>query len=91
MRNSSGATPTLLRKTFQKASSVLKPQKSATAETGMSVPESSSIARAIRTKKYKMICINEDENENLDALENIQKKLVAAFDEILPGKSSFEK
>jgi hypothetical protein len=57
----------------------------------LDVDDADSIARAIRTKKYKMICINEDENENLDAFENIQKKLVAAFDEILPGKSSFEK
>ena len=49
------------------------------------------IAKAICERKYKAICINEDENENLDVFENIQKKLVAAFEQILPQKSTFEK
>lgn len=57
----------------------------------LDVDDADSIARAIHANKYKIICINEDENENLDVFENIQKKLVAAFDEILPEKSSFEK
>ena len=57
----------------------------------LDVDDAGDIAKAICEKKYKAICINEDENENLDVFENIQKKLVAAFEQILPQKSTFEK
>ena len=57
----------------------------------LDVDRAEDIATAIRNNKYKMICINEDENENLDTFENIQKKLVEAFEQILPQKSTFEK
>ena len=57
----------------------------------LDVDDAGDIAKAICERKYKAICINEDENENLDVFENIQKKLVAAFEQILPQKSTFEK
>ena len=57
----------------------------------LDVDYADDIAKAICRKRYKVICINEDENENLDTFENIQRKLVAAFEEILPEKSSFER
>lgn len=57
----------------------------------LDVDPADKVAKAIQESKYKVICINEDENENMDTFENIQRKLIAAFDQILPEKSSFEK
>ncbi|MDA3055410.1 MULTISPECIES: Stealth CR1 domain-containing protein [unclassified Campylobacter] len=45
------------------------------------------LCNAIKTKKYKEICINDGEIENYDdIMQNVQK----AFDSILPEKSKFE-
>lgn len=57
----------------------------------LDVDSADKVAHAIRNQTYRCICINEDENENLDTFENIQKKLIEAFDRILPEKSHFEK
>jgi len=43
---------------------------------------------AVYKQKYKVVCLNDA--ENLD-FEKVQKQAVAAFESILPNKSSFEK
>ena len=46
------------------------------------------LCNAIRNRKYKMICVNDDiAVENVDT---IIKKVREAFDSILPEKSSYE-
>lgn len=57
----------------------------------LDVDYSETIAQEIRRQKYQVICINEDENENLEPFEKIQSQLIGAFESILPEKSSFEK
>lgn len=57
----------------------------------LDIDPADKIAKAMIERRYKMICVNEDENENLDTFENIQRKLIAAFEAILPEKSAFEK
>ena len=43
---------------------------------------------SIKKQKYKAVCVN-DTNPDLD-FEKEQKKLIEAFEAILPEKSSFE-
>lgn len=47
------------------------------------------IFNAIRNKKYKTICIN-DEFEG-DDFEEVQRKIICVFNEMLPQRSSFER
>ena len=51
--------------------------------------KNSAIYRAIRYHKYKMICIN-DKVSN-EKFEKVEAELRAAFEKVLPEKSSFEK
>lgn len=50
--------------------------------------EDAAWSDSIRKQKYKVVCLND--TEDLD-YEKIQKQAVAAFESILPNKSSFEK
>lgn len=50
-----------------------------------------SIADAIRTKKYPLISIDEKIGEKLVRFEDAKREINSAFEEILPDKSSFEK
>ena len=43
--------------------------------------------KAIRSQKYKILCANDADIENFELL---RKELTAAFEEVLPEKSSFE-
>lgn len=53
-----------------------------------SIGDDADITKAITSGEYKVICLN-DSNPNLDFEKN-QAELVAAFEEILPDKCSFE-
>lgn len=50
--------------------------------------ENEQLYEAIRKQKYKYICINDDCSE--EEYEVIKKKVIDAFEEILPQKSEFE-
>ncbi len=51
--------------------------------------DNSRILKAIRTQKYKLLCINDKENKA--DFETEKKKMIDAFESVFPGKSSFEK
>ena len=48
-----------------------------------------AIDTALRKQQYKMICMNDD--SRICRFEEEKQKLIAAFEAILPEKSSFEK
>ncbi len=48
------------------------------------------IAKDIRNQKYKMVCINDSWDVNKENFDTIKHEINAAFDSILPQKSSFE-
>lgn len=51
-----------------------------------------NVCTAIKTQKYKMVCLNESSEEySYEQFEEISTKIKQAFNEILPNKSSFEK
>lgn len=51
--------------------------------------DNSKITRAIAKQKYKMVCIN-DQDESVD-FDKCKKEINNSFEKILPNKSSFEK
>ena len=48
------------------------------------------IIRAIKTKKYKMICLNEGKPGSIIDFDNQKKRLQRAFQEVFPYKSGYE-
>lgn len=52
--------------------------------------DNKEVVDAIRTQKYKMICINDNDKDPIRHFEKEKKLLINAFQEILPEKSSFE-
>jgi hypothetical protein len=54
--------------------------------------DSDNYCEAIRNRKHRLICLNDDlENENDMEFERLQKNLLSAFEEILPKQSIYEK
>lgn len=52
-------------------------------------PDSEALCRDIKERRHKLICAND--NIDFTDIEKEQQQLIAAFEQALPGKSSFEK
>jgi len=80
---------TYIIKQFQILDNCFYPRKSKYGKLFIISNNNKKIINAIKKKKYKMICIN-DQNEHVD-FEKAKKEINASFEILLPNKCSFEK
>ncbi|MFD1064407.1 Stealth CR1 domain-containing protein [Oceanobacillus locisalsi] len=55
------------------------------------INDNSEVESSIMEKKYKIICINDNDKEVIEDIGKVKSEINNAFQKILPNKSSFEK
>ncbi|GAA0343330.1 stealth family protein [Oceanobacillus oncorhynchi subsp. oncorhynchi] len=53
--------------------------------------DNSDVIRAIGNKKYKIVCINDNDKEVIENVDKVKNEIIDAFQTVLPNKSSYEK